>query len=365
MTARLFISSLSVSAVVLASCGARPPAVPQKAPASDPDRVAIIAAERGPSGARLVAIDEHGDRRHVMLAEASGTVRDTNPAASPDGNWMVFASSRGRPLDQTSLWIAPIGVEVAPVQITSGAAIDSHPAWNRAGSAIVFASTRDGGDFDLWQLAIENGRVRGAPEQLTNGAAHEVTPTVARDGTVIYASVTPLEDRSIESHLEQRAPDGTITKLTDGPTDTSPALSPDERTVAFARTVVHDGTPNTELWLLRRTDGKVERIVELPPTDESGPVWSRDGELIFATSLMRGTETALFSSVIFVDLAEKPPRARILEDHAGGIARLTPAIVAPQLDVSALRADPEYLPELARIMSNAVEQAKQLHPETP
>src|SRR3954468_12430274 len=175
MTARL-----SLTFVVLAACGARPPAAPvTAAPAAD--RVAIIAAERGPSGARLVAIDEHGDRRHVLLAEATGTVRDTNPAVSPDGRWMVFASSRGRPLDQTSLWIAPIGVEVAPVRITNGDAIDSHPTWSRDGTRIVFASTRASGNFDLWRLTVVNGAVSGAPEQLTTGAAHEVTPTVGKD----------------------------------------------------------------------------------------------------------------------------------------------------------------------------------------
>nr|MBA3463064.1 PD40 domain-containing protein [Deltaproteobacteria bacterium] len=181
--------------------------------------------------------------------------------------------------------------------------------------------------------------------------------------TVIYAVVSPTADGQIESHLEQRSPDGTIAKLTDGPTDTSPALSPDETTLAFARTVAHDNLVNTELWLMRRADRTARRLIELPPTDESGPVWSRDGKYLFATSLMRGTEAALFSSVIHVDLSEQPLRARMLEDHAGGIARLTPAIVAPTLDAAALRADPEYLPELARIMSRAVEDAK--HQETP
>jgi Tol biopolymer transport system component len=357
MTARLLGC---LSSVALASCGARPRPTPPPPPE---ERVAIIAAERGPHGAHLVAIDEHGDRRHLLLVDAPGTVRDTNPAVSPDGRWVVFASSRDRTIDQTSLWIAPIGVELAPVRLTTGDAIDTHPTWTRDGSAIVFASTRDGGDFDLWRLPIAAGRASGELAALTSGPGHEVTPTVARDGTVIYAVVTPQPDRQIESHLEQRAPDGTIARLTEGPTDTSPALSPDETTLAFARTGVHDNLVNTELWLMRRADRSVRRLIELSPTDESGPVWSRDGKFLFATSLMRGTEAALFSSVIHVELAEQPPRARMLEDHAGGIARLTPAIVAPTLDAAALRADPEYLSELARIMSKAVEDAKQQ--ETP
>lgn len=348
-------TSLVVAAI--ASCGPRP----QPAPPATPDRVAIIAAERGPNGARLVAIDEHGDRRHLMIAEAATMVRDTNPAVSPDGKWVVFASSRERTLAETSVWLAPIGVEVAPVRLTSGPALDSHPVWTRDGAAIVFASTRDGGNFDLWRLAIANGRASGEPEQLTTGAGHEVTPTVARDGTVIYAEVTPQADQTVETHLESRAPDGTITRLTDGP-DTSPALAPDESMLAFSRIAVHDGRPDTELWILRFADGAMEKLVELPPTDDGGPVWSRDGKFIFATSVVAGEagpSHPLFSSVIHVELAEIPRHARMLEDQVGGIARLTPAIVAPSLDAAALRKNPEYLPELARIISAAIAKARQ------
>jgi len=348
-----------ILSAVIASCGPRPLPAPSVAP---PDRVAIVCAERGPSGARLVAVDEHGDRRHVMIAEPTGVVRDMNPAVSPDGQWIVFASSRERTLAETSLWIAPVGVEVVPIRLTSGSSIESHPAWTRDGTAIVFASTREGGDFDLWRLAIANGRASGEPEPLTSGAGHEVTPSVARDGTVIYAEVTRVAEDQIETHLESRAPDGTITKLTEGPSDTSPALSPDERTIAFSRLSIFNGRPNTELWLLHRADQKIEKLVELSPTDDGGPVWSRDGAVIFATSVVAGEagpSHPLFSSVIHIDLAETPRHARMLEDHAGGIARLTPAIVAPSLDVASLRRNPEYLPELARIMATLIEKAKE------
>jgi hypothetical protein len=84
-------------------------------------------------------------------------------------------------------------------------------------------------------------------------------------------------------------------------------------------------------------------------------VWSRDGRFLFATSVMRGDAGVVFSSVIHIDLRETPARARMLRDHAGAIARLTPAIAAPVLDATALQADPEYLPELARILATAIE----------
>jgi hypothetical protein len=107
----------------------------------------------------------------------------------------------------------------------------------------------------------------------------------------------------------------------------------------------------------------VAPLVDLPLTDESGPVWSRDGRFVFATSVLRGADgRVVFSSIIHVDLRDHPPVARILEDRVGAIVRLTPAVTATPLDATALHGDPEYLPELARIMSQQIDQQRQATP---
>ena len=318
-----------------------------------------------------MSIDEHGDRQFEVVQPAAVLVRDTNPTVSPDGTWIAFVSSRGRTLDRTSLWIAASGIAMPPRRLTGGtangtadgAAIDSQPVWAPDGRAIVFASTRDGGDFDLWRLAMQGGSP-GDLTQLTHGAGHEVTPTVAADGTIIYAAVTPNEQRhDIETHLEERAPDGTIRALTGGPADSSPALSPDGARLVFARPQLHGGKPDSELWLMVRATGAIAPLIDLPLTDESGPVWSRDGRFVFATSVLRGAEgRVVFSSIIHVDLREVPPIARILEDRVGAIVRLTPAVTATPLDAAALHGNPEYLPELARIMSRSIDQQREATP---
>jgi Tol biopolymer transport system component len=360
----------------MSACGAR--SAPSAPPATA--RIAIVASERSPGGVRLVSIDEHGDRQFELVQAALAMARDTNPAVSPDGAWIVFASSRDRPIDQTSLWIAAAGLAMPPRRLTdpagvarspagaarsppggtvTSAVIDTHPAWSPDGSAIVFASTRDGGGFDLWRLAMHGG-APGALVQLTHGAGHEVTPAVAADGTIVYAAVTPDEPHhQIETHLEERAPDGTIRALTAGPADSSPALSPDGTRLVFARPQLHDGKPDSELWVMTRATGAIAPLVDLPLTDESGPVWSRDGRFVFATSVLRGAEgKVVFSSIIHVDTREPRPVARILADRAGPIARLTPALTATPLDVAALHGDPAYLPELARIMTRMIEQQR-------
>lgn len=344
--------AIGIAVGFAAACGARTVPGP---PASD--RIAIVASERGDGGARLVAIDEHGDRQFELVQPAAGLVRDSNPAVSPDGKWLAFVSSRDRPIDQTSLWLAPLGVAMPPRRLTDGRAIDAHPAWTPDGSAIVFASTRDGGEFDLWRLALQGGRP-GELSRLTRAPGHEVTPAVAPDGTIIYAAVTPdAERRAIETHLEERAPGGAIRALTAGPADSSPAVSPDGARLVFARPALHDGKPDSELWLMVRGTGAIAPLVDLPLTDESGPVWSRDGRFVFATSVLRGDGgRVVFSSIIHVDTREAPPAARILEDRVGAIVRLTPAVTTTPLDAAALHGDPAYLPELARIMSRMIEQ---------
>lgn len=244
------------------------------------------------------------------------------------------------------------------MRLTEGAWIDAHPTWTRDGTAIVFASTRDGGDFDLWRLPIANGRAAGPAEQLTTGPGHEVTPNVAADGSVLYAAVAQVGEREVESHLEERAPDGSITSLTQGPADGAPALSPDETTIAFSRAAVQTVGPSAELWRMGRRGEQPTPIIALPITEESGPVWSHDGRFVFATSILRGENKVLFSSVIHVDLRAPTPIARMLRDRAGATSRLTPAIAVAALDVAALEASPEYLPELARIVAEAFEQAR-------
>ena len=348
----------------------RPPAAPV-APAAD--RVAIVVAERGDHGIHLVGIDEHGDRQFELVRAADEQARDTNPAISPDGKWIVFASSRGRPIAETNLWIArtlpdalaaPLthGIAIASSAVPGEAAppnggapvIDSHPVWRPDGRGIVFDSTRAHGDYDLYELAIHDGRATGEPVAITNAPGHEITPTIARDGTIIYDAIRPLEGDNVESHLEARRPDGTIETLTEGPADVSPALSPDQTQIAFARPAEHAGVLDNELWIMPRAGGDAERLVDVTLTDEAGPVWSADGRFVFATSLLRGARgNVLFSSVIVVDLTQHPRVARILEDRTGPIARITPALAPIALDAPALDADPEYLSELARITAKA------------
>ena len=319
------------------------------------ERIAIAIAERGTNGVHLVAIDEAGDRELELVQPPPALARDTKPAISPDARWLVFARGQG---DATHLWIAPLVAEAKPVLLVDMPGVQTDPTWTPDGTAIVFASASERDQYDLYELSIAGGHALGAPRQLTDTPAHEVTPTVAADGTIVYAAWQPSGD-SVASHLEARTPDGAITRLTDGPGDSSPTLSPDGAQIAFARTTVHGALHDTDLYVMPRAGGSEHALVDLPLTDETGPVWSSDGRFVFATSLLRGAAgDVVFASVIVIDTRATKPTARILVDRTGAVPRLTPALARTRLDALALDRDPEYLPELARITAAAMAHAK-------
>lgn len=347
-----------------AACGQPPPA---DHPTGDDDAPAIhiVATERGPGGGILVAIGENGDRIGALVAApgAGGPIRDTSPAFSPDGKWLVFASSRGRPIDQSSLWVVPVGYDATPKRITDTSAIDMTPTWTPDGAAIVYASSR-AGTLDIWRLAVEvtNGelRTKGAPEQLTSAAGQELSPSVAPDGRIAYASLTTGDDGKAVSVIEVRSPSGAIDALTPGPSDASPRFDPSGKRLAFTRPTLRTGEVGTgidaDLFVTDGAGTEPTRIVDLPFTDESGPAWSVDGRWIIATSLVRKTNNEpLLSSVIDVDLEESPPVARMLIDRTGAVTRLSPAVAPVVLDATGLHAGPVYSDELKRILDEAIQ----------
>ena len=127
------------------ACAPRP-LPPTGAPS---ERVAVVVAERGEHGIHLVGLDEAGDRQFELVRAAPELARDLEPTISPDGRWIVFASSRGREFSETSLWIARTEPDAVAAPLTHGTSIESHAAWRPDGGGIVFDSTRAHGEFDV------------------------------------------------------------------------------------------------------------------------------------------------------------------------------------------------------------------------
>jgi dipeptidyl aminopeptidase/acylaminoacyl peptidase len=350
---------------VIASACYTPPARPAPPPA-----VRIVATERGPTGGRLVVIDEAGLRTAELVPPAAETARDNSAVFSPDGAWIAFASSRGRGenLEHTSLWVVAAKLDATPMRITDDRGDDLEPAWTPDGKALVFASDR-GGSFDLWRvtLAIAGDRVSASsrPVQLTSEPGLELAPSVGPDGRIAFAAIERDGQGTMESRIEILDEAGVGHAVTDGPGDGTPAWSPDGKTIAFSAPMAREGGAVDADVLAVDADGGHRRVLlESPGTDESGPVWSHDGRWLFATSLARKAQGGkpLLSSIVYADLRATPPVARMLRDPAAALSRLAPAVAPVALDDKALAAGPLYGEALEQILIHALERQQDQQP---
>jgi Tol biopolymer transport system component len=336
------------------------PVKPQPPPA-----VRIVATERGPTGGRLVVIDEAGERTAELVPAPAVIARDNSAVFSPDGAWVAFVSSRGRGDDMkhTSLWVIAAKLDVQPVRVTDDHGDDLDPAWTPDGRALVFASDR-GGSIDLWRIAIADGHAAGKPEPLTHDPGVELAPSVAPDGRIAFQTIAKDAGGTVTSAIAILDGDGKERVLTSGPGDGTPSWSPDGKTLAFSAPIVRDDKSiDADILAVDASGGHRHTLVDMPGTDEAGPVWSHDGRWMFATSLARKAEGGkpLLSSIVYADLGAKPAAVKMLRDPSATVSRLGPALAPGPLDDRTLEAGPGYAETLQQILIHAL--VKQQDPE--
>ncbi len=172
---------------------------------------------------------------------------DRLPDFHPDGSRVVFQSYRSGTWDLWALTLPPETPDTAPEaapdpapptdfpapeRLTDSAGDDREPAWSPDGTRIAFASDR-GGTYDLWLLTVATGELR----QLTTALGNESEPAWTPDGAaLVYVAVPEGEADGALHHLTLDPPGtppvpipGTAGKVS------APAPAPDGRRVAFRR----------------------------------------------------------------------------------------------------------------------------------
>lgn len=296
-----------------------------------PPAYKIITTERGPRGGRLVALDERGVRLADVTKSGAECAMDLNPAWSPDGRYVIFASTRGHRLDSkaappTQLWVVEVGAGSPPRRLTSGAASYGDPRFLPSGDGIVFVSDREG-SLDLYRVALSRGagvlKLRGQPQRITRAAGAERSPTISPDGKrIAYMSIEG--QASIIRELDLRTLESRA--LTSGPFDVTPRFAPEGNVLAYAR---RDPDRNLmELVLYDLDRGEHTDLPELGLADLTGPIFTADGRHLLATAVYRSADTgaALLSSVVVADLMAPEPVWRALHDPAFVESRLGAAV---------------------------------------
>src|SRR5262249_33928202 len=128
----------------------------------------------------------------------------------------------------------------------------------------------------------------------------------------------------------------------------APAFMPDDQSLVV---VGKDrGRTDSDLFVVPVDGGERRKLVDDPLGDEVSPCVSIEGRFVFAGAYVRGDDgRPLFSSIVFVDLSETPPRLRALQDPLPS-SRATVALAPAPLDAALLDRGPGYAESLRRLL---------------
>lgn len=273
----------------------------------------------------------------------AGTKRDMQPRWSPDGQCLAFASNRSGEKQQIYV-MSPTGGE--PVQVTESKEGAHTPVWSpdskkiaylvntrfegqRVESERLWAEERDDrrdqaqlrrltrlkerfdgiGWLDTRSHIFVVDREGGESIQLTEGDASDTEPTWSPGGQSIAFVSARRPDGDLSEAADIWTVDidtGELTCLTDGTLlATSPSWSPDGETVAFYAVpdITSGPVSNTHVWSVPGTGGGQRDLMpdfdntlhsllsDYSAPEVTPPLWSPDGESIYFTASVRGSET--------------------------------------------------------------------------
>ena len=240
----------------------------------------------------------------VPLTSYPGHVAD--PSFSPDGNQVAFAWD-GEKQDNFDIYIKLVGPG-SPLRLTTDAAMQRFPAWSPDGRSIAFVR------LGRNQQAVMLIPALGGPERkLLDGLVLNLAWSrdsqwllMSRgEANVTRRAIFALSVNTGELRRITRSPDGAWAG------DQQPALSPDGRTLAFARSMTR---VNSEIYVMPLNDamqpGGEPRQLTYENRASLYPVWSPDGrDIIFSSSLSGGNRGALWR--ISAKAAPHTPAARL------------------------------------------------------
>jgi Tol biopolymer transport system component/DNA-binding winged helix-turn-helix (wHTH) protein len=202
-------------------------------------------------------------------------------AFSPDGNQIAFVWN-GDKEDNSDIYVKLIGAET-PLRLTSNPAADTDPTWSPDGKYVAFLreSTKNGGLFLVPSLG-------GAERKLADVFPYRPvvignTLSYAPDGKLLAAPDKTSQQQAF-SIVSVSIETGEKTKLTMPPAgsvgDFFPAFSPDQKTLAFVRSI---SIAAADIYLLPLAGGEPRRLT-FENTSIRGLSWTSDGkEIVFAS----------------------------------------------------------------------------------
>ncbi len=211
-------------------------------------------------------------RQHTFTEEGA----ESDPDMDPTGRFVLYASTR-HSLHPDLYLQATDGVAVT--QLTSDPASDVQPALSPDGKRIAFASDRTG-DWDIWVINIDGTQA----VQVTSGPGDDVHPSWSADGQRLVYSTLPPGVGQWELWIAGAVAGGARQFIGHG---LFPEWSPAGDTILFQR-ARERGSRWFSIWTLTLVEGEPRYPTEIAASSKFAmiaPTWSTDGTAIAFTSV--------------------------------------------------------------------------------
>lgn len=290
-----------------------PIAPPASSPSTPPEFLAEgIVRYSGGAGRLAFATDLSGSYQigvldmktgDVVLLTSSPEPGDVEPRWSADGDKIYFVSGRDQSVGYAIYTMQRDGSNQKPlVQVPGRNTINAGFALSPDGKQAVFHSNRDG-NFDIYLVDITGDNLR----RLTNHPSNDVTPIWSPNGTkIIFAS----DREGNEYQLFEMDADGSnVASFISAPgtSNYSPRFSPNGQRLAFVTRQSLVGTPQIAVYEM--STGRFD-IVTNGFDFHAYPDWIDDRTLVYASRVSEGVPWSIYK----LDF-EKGVRATLL---AGG-----------------------------------------------
>ncbi|MCL4248376.1 MAG: PD40 domain-containing protein [Anaerolineae bacterium] len=181
---------------------------------------------------------------------------------------------------QTDIWGLPIGSR-NPIRLVADPTDDRDPAWSPDGRRLAFASHRDGN----WEIYIQDF-IDNSITRMTYDLSFQAAPNWSPDGQwLVYESYLGNTLDLWYVRVDGSQPPAVLPGMSSAP-DFSPAWSPDGRRIAF--TSWRDG--NQEIYLFNLNDQELVNVTNTPLRNEDYPSWSPDGAQLAFSAFDEGIE---------------------------------------------------------------------------
>ena len=248
------------AAVVLSACGG----------GGDPRPDLLFVSTRDGDYA-IYAMNADGGRQkrltrtQVDTSSPAGLFFQIDPAWSPDGRTVAFASRRAGTLDIYVMRADGTGTQ----RLTATRVDDNHPTWAPNGQQIAFKRADD-----IYVMKADGTLAH----EVSHATGSDSDPAWSPDGKWITFTRRPSGTQEREIWIMR--PDGSdqqrLTSLRGS--SINPAWSPDGRRIVFASNIVGS---LYDLYLVEVAGKRVQRLTQAGP-DTFGPAWSPDGSIAFS-----------------------------------------------------------------------------------